>query len=179
MGLFLSLVDLCPECAKDKIHTGTFSRFFFFIENWNVVFGQDSNHQFIWHSYNLSAQNLKRYVPPVQCICVCVCVLPLCPSPPLLTPKGTFTFLTHSQTSSQPKHPLHPGLRWPLLPLQTILLHTYTFREHCFRSRRLHVLRHLLSTFPAVAHSLPVRQNNSPTSQWHAHRTEITQGRVR
>lgn len=88
-----------------------------------------------------------RDASPTCAVYMCVCVLPLCPSPPHLTPKETFTFLTHSQTSSQPKHPLHPGLPWPLLPLQTILLHTHTHLQ-----RALFQVSAAPCTSPSVKH---------------------------
>lgn len=114
-------------------------------------------------------------------------VQPVCSSSlPLLTqpdPQRDFRF----QTSKQPKHPLRPGLPRPFsdasqqpLELWKPLLRTHAcfYTMHCFSFGPLRARRHLLSTLPAVAHSLLTWQNNRPASWWHAHRTEITQDRV-
>lgn len=111
-------------------------------------------------------------------------VLPPCPSPPNVTPEGTFV----SKRAPSPNTPFaldSPGpsssaSQQPLKLYKVLLLRTRAcfYAVHCSRFGPLRVRRHLLSTLPAVAHSLLTAPNNSPMSRWHARRTQIRRVRA-
>lgn len=130
--------------------------------------------------------NMRQHLP-VQCVCSSSVPFsaPCDPHRDFHFPCTLTNFLS-AQTPPSPWTPLAPLTVLSPGPLSSAnhlaaytLTHTHTLLDRALFQQSNHtVLHHLLSTLPAVAHSLPAQQNNSPTMQWHAHRTEITQGCV-
>lgn len=119
-----------------------------------------------------------------------VCVFLLCaPLHPTWPPKGLSLSLHTPKLPPSPNTPFtldspgpsRPAFPWSLCkPPHCIHTHTHThaLTWSIVAAIDRSVFHHLLSTLPAVAHSFPTQQNNSPTRWWHTRRTEITQGRV-
>lgn len=153
-----------------------------------------TRHRFKSHNSKTCLEHLQGFTAKIRSqtcgnislrsVCVCSSSVPL--STPL-DPQRDFHFpytlpnFRPAQTPPSPWTPLAPLAllsHGPFANHLTAYTHTHALTWSIVAAIDRSVFHHLLSTLPAVAHSFPTQQNNSPTRWWHTRRTEITQGRV-